>query len=189
MLAVWLAVTASAVTVAWFGIDSVVGAQDVVSPQLLTPVDANGAAGPVLADGAPSGSGAGQTAQPLPTTPAAPSSRPAPTSGPATAPATSAPAVPALPPPTATASPDGQVRRFSMVGGAVVAQFDGDDVTFVSATPTPGYQMKDWIEQGWLRVDFTETSDNDIVYSLFITWNGYSPQWTEAGPDGTQSGS
>lgn len=202
MLAVWLAVTASAVTVAWFGIDSVVGAQASVFPQLLTPVDASGAAGPVLGagTGGEGQTGAGQTgaggpssAVPTPDqgstpTPGRGSSSPAvPPSGSPTEPAAQVPAAP----PAAPSSADGQVRRFSMVGGVVVAQFDGDTVNFVSASPNSGYRMQDWIETGqeWLRVDFTESADDDIVYSLFITWNGYSPQWTEAGPDGTQNGS
>ncbi|HEV2639999.1 MAG TPA: hypothetical protein VGX23_33000 [Actinocrinis sp.] len=190
-LAVWLAVTASAVTVAWFGIDSVVGAQAVVAPQLLTPVDASGSEGAVVDGGASAGGSGTPTARPIATTPPPVTPSATPTAGHTTAPATTAP-------PTAgsgtsgTTGPSGsgQLRRFSMVGGVAVAQFDGNSVSFVSATPSSGYEMKDWIETGqeWLRVDFTDSSDAAIVYSLFITWNGFSPQWTEVGPNWSQTG-
>ena len=186
MLLVWLVVTASAVTVAWFGIDSVVGVEAVVSPQLLTPIDPSGVAGALVAAGQPA-TGAGQaTEQPVPTTPVASD----PVSSPTPGQSSTDPGTPPAPPTPSSGSGDDGLRRFSLVGGVVVAQFNGDVVTFVSATPSPGYQMVDWIESGqdWLRVDFTDSTENDIVYSLFITWNGYSPQWTEAGPGWTQTG-
>jgi hypothetical protein len=188
MLAVWLAVTASAVTVAWFGIDSVVGAQTDASTQLLTPVDPSGAQ---LAAGSRANAEGAPPVHPTPTKPPAAVRTPAKPSPSPTAATTSAPP-PHTAPPTTGQSPDGgQLRRFSMTGGSVVVQMQGDDVTFVSATPTSGYQMQDWIEspQEWLRVDFTEASDNSDEYSFFITWNGYSPQWTEAGPGWTHNGS
>ena len=176
VLAVWLAVTASAVAVVWLGMDSVVGAQVDGSPLQLTPVESSGAAGEVLPVD-PLGLGVGHPA----------TTAPSPTAGPTVAPRTQAPApppgTPNPPPSHSSPSTVSDLHRYTMVGGTVVAQIDGDNVNFVSATPNSGYAMQDWIEDEWLRVDFTNDSNNKLVYELFITWNGYSPQVTENGPN------
>lgn len=175
MLALWLAVTASAVAVVWVGMASVVNAQIGASPELFTPVDRTG---PVGAAGDPPGLGGSQ-----PSATATPSPTATPTGPPVLATTHPASPPPVSPPGRSTPSTAYDVHKYSMVGGVVVAELSSDDAVLVSATPNPGFEMQDWVEDKWLRVDFTNESDISDEYSLFISWNGYSPQVSESGPD------
>jgi hypothetical protein len=170
-LALWLAVTVSAVAVVWVGMASVVNSQIGASPELFTPIDRTGTIGAV---GDPPGLGA---SDPAVTPSASPSAPPVQTTTPPAAPP------PVSPPGHATPSTAYVLHRYSMVGGVVVAEISGDDAVLVSATPNPGFQMQDWVEDKWLRVDFTDESDISNEYSLFISWNGYSPLVSESGPN------
>ena len=165
-VAAWAAATAAAAGVAWLGVDSV------LIPAAETPPA-------VLAAGA------------SPTRTAAPASSPA--ASPGTAPAagaapsrsatprgsaapTASPSVPA----TASPTDGGKLSRYQTGGGVVVLSIGAHMVTLVSATPAAGYSVQNWSAPGWLRVDFTEGS---TVYSVYATWNGYSPQVQVVGPN------
>jgi hypothetical protein len=82
---------------------------------------------------------------------------------------------------SATPSPSstGKLSRYETGGGVVVLSITSNLVTLVSATPAAGYSVQNWSAAGWLRVDFTEGS---TVYSVYATWNGYSPQVQVVGP-------
>lgn len=42
----------------------------------------------------------------------------------------------------------------------------------VSATPEPGWQVRTWQAEGWIRVDFDNRTSTS---SCFVTWNGHPP--------------
>ncbi|HEV2347337.1 MAG TPA: hypothetical protein VGS97_24800 [Actinocrinis sp.] len=161
-LAAWAGATAVASGVAWLGVDSV------LIPAAETPPG-------VLAAGA-------HTAQPLPALPvtSTPPSSPSPSAIPSPGKSASAghppgtspsarPSAPASPSP----SPTNSLKRYETTGGVVVLAIGAHSVKLVSATPAPGFSVQNWSADGWLRVDFSQDS---TTYSVFATWNGYSPQ-------------
>ncbi|MFE4971713.1 hypothetical protein ACFRAR_06305 [Kitasatospora sp. NPDC056651] len=97
--------------------------------------------------GAPHGPAPASTATP-------PGRRPAPTTPPAAATATSA------------------VKSYPVPGGKVALDLRDDRAALVSATPDPGWQMKVWNLEGWLRVDFVR---GDEANSVIASWNGHPP--------------
>ena len=165
-VAAWAAATAAAAGVAWLGVDSV------LIPAAETPPA-------VLA------AGASPTRTPIAVSSPAASPDLAPLAGAApshsTAPHSSAPPAAS---PSASASPSatdgGKLSRYQTGGGVVVLSIGAHMVTLVSATPAAGYSVMNWSATGWLRVDFTEGS---TVYSVYATWNGYSPQVQVVGPN------
>lgn len=82
------------------------------------------------------------------------------------------PASPSASPSGGSAS-TGNIQRYPTAGGIVVLDVEAHVVTLVSAVPASGYTMADWVENGWLRVDFTGST---TVYTVLATWNGPSPQ-------------
>ncbi|HEX4290268.1 MAG TPA: hypothetical protein VH021_15210 [Trebonia sp.] len=157
-LAAWLAGTALAVGLAWFGANMVVA-------------DAGMSPGVQVINVAP----ATPTAQP-PTPPASPAlpASPAPrASGSPTgqAAATSSPSPSATP----RASADGAVRSYSLDGGRVALLVTGDSASLVTATPDSGFSVQTWSGTDWLRVDFSSGAQ---VSSLIASWYQHAPTVT-----------
>lgn len=71
-----------------------------------------------------------------------------------------------------TPSPTPRDRTYAIHGGKVVLSVTATTARLVSATPSPGYEMRTWRGDGWLRVDFTKGIRTS---SLFATWNGHPP--------------
>ena len=176
-VAAWAGATAVASAVAWLGVDSV------LIPAAETPPA-------VLAAGAHTTPALTITLSPPPPSAAspAPSLTPAPPSGnPGLVPGAHVKSPPASPSATAstsastppTPSPTASLSRYETAGGVVVLAIGAHVVTLVSATPAAGYSVQNWGAPGWLRVDFSEGS---TTYSVFATWNGYSPQVQVVGP-------
>jgi hypothetical protein len=95
----------------------------------------------------------------------------------------SAPPPPSKPPPgdsstVATASPSPSApssthdRTYTTRGGRVVLSLTATAVRLISATPNPGYEVRTWHGNGWLRVDFM---GGRRASSLFATWNDHAP--------------
>jgi hypothetical protein len=159
-IAAWAGATAVASGVAWLGVDSVLIPAAETPPAVL-------AAGPRAAPAL---------------TPVPPSAIASPSPGAAES-ATGAPphshaggAASASP----TPSPTSSLSRYQTAGGVVVLAISAHFVSLVSATPAAGYSVQNWGAAGWLRVDFGQGS---ATYSVFATWNGYSPQVQVVGPD------
>ena len=104
-----------------------------------------------------------------------------PSSPPPEEPATTAPAdsstfaTPSRPPSrSATPSPPSAGRDHTYVirGGRVVLSMTAASAHLVSATPNPGYEVRTWHSDGWLRVDFTK---GETTSTLYATWNGHAP--------------
>ena len=151
----WLCATAAAVGVAWFGVRTVMQDTAMPLPQVSMPIG-NMSADP---SAPPDPSGLTTTAvQPSTTTPA----RQTPDS--TAAPTTSSP--------TTTTVTSGNAQRYTMTGGQVVLDLGPSSATLVSATPANGYAVQDWLENGWLRVDFNSGGHTS---TLIATWNGHPP--------------
>ena len=151
----WLCATAAAVGVAWFGVRTVMQDTAMPLPQVSVPMAGTNADPPAPPD--PSGTT---------TTTVAPSTttalRPAPHSTADPAPAST----------TTTTLTSGNAQRYTMTGGQVVLDLGPSSATLVSATPANGYAVQDWLENGWLRVDF---SSGGHTSTLIATWNGHPP--------------
>jgi hypothetical protein len=162
-LAAWLAGTAIAVGLAWFGANMVVR-------------DAGMSPG-VQVINVPAATPAGQPTLP-PTSPALPTATAAPPSG---SPAGSAAATPSARPSATAASPSpsataaGTVRSYSLDGGRVALLVSADSATLVTATPDSGFSVQTWSGTDWLRVDFTSGAQ---VSSLIATWYQQAPTIT-----------
>jgi hypothetical protein len=161
-LAAWLAGTALAVGLAWFGANMVVR-------------DAGMSPGVPVINVAP----ASPTAQP-PTPPAspAPPSSPAPaaTASPAASqPGRSAATSSSSPSATPSDSAAGTVRSYTLAGGRVALDVSGDSATLVTAMPDAGFSVQTWSGTDWLRVDF---SSGVQVSSLIASWYQHAPTVT-----------
>lgn len=153
-LAAWLAGSALAVSLAWFG------AGMVVRNTGMTPSVPVISAGPT----APSSS-----APPSSSTPVSPHQ----TAKAASAPASAAPRSSASPISSATTGAgDGTVHGYTLTGGRVTLLVRSDSAQLVTAVPTSGYSVQTWSGPGWLRVDF---SSGPQVSSLIASWNGHPP--------------
>lgn len=150
----WIAATAAAVVLSWFGVrgvlhDAVVGHAPPLPPR-------HGVAAPP------------PPAPPAPTTsrtPATSSSSPTPTDVPSESTTTSTA-------PPDTSETDARVRGFDLAGGRVVLAIHPDRARLVSAVPKPGFQVRTWRNEKWLRVDMIGPQRRS---SLFATWNGHPP--------------
>lgn len=164
-VAAWLAGTTLAVTVAWFGADTVL-ANTGMNPSMPVVVTAPGTQ-PKMAP---------SSASPVPSTPE-PATRSAPTS-----------VDPA--PPSRTAEPgsgarsggaqpgadqSGTARSYTLTGGHVTLDLTATSATLVTAVPDAGYATQTWSGTDWLRVDFSSGSQ---VSSLIASWNGHPPSIT-----------
>jgi hypothetical protein len=161
----WAGATAVASAVAWLGVDSVLIPAAETAPTVLA-------------------AGAKTSPTPMPSPSAAPSKTDlhvsagvSPSRGHGTSPAASPPA-----PASTTPSPTSSPARYDTAGGFVVLAISAHHVSLVSATPASGYSVNTWGADGWLRVDFSQGS---TTYSIFATWNGYTPQVQVVGPSPT----
>jgi hypothetical protein len=164
-LAAWLAGTALAVCLAWFGANMVVrdagmspGVQ-VINVAPTTPAaqpsppphpparPAAGASSAPRASGSPAASQSGRSA------------------------ATGSPSPSATP----TASAAGTVHSYTLAGGRVALLVSGDSATLVTATPDSGFSVQTWSGTDWLRVDFTSGAQ---VSSLIASWYQEAPTVT-----------
>src|SRR5579884_1218088 len=162
-VAAWAGATAVASAVAWLGVDSVLIPAAETPPAVLA---AGAKTSPVPMPSPPAGLGTGGTHVSVGTSPSPERSR----SHAAASPSTSA---------SATPSPSSSLSRYQTAGGVVVLAISAHLVTLVSATPAAGYSVQNWSAAGWLRVDFSQGS---TTYSVFATWNGYTPQVQVVGP-------
>jgi len=150
----WALTTAAAVTLSWFGVRSVLHGTAYDPPRAL-PIPATASGPPqISATHRPRST----TVAPRPPTSPVPPQRP-----------------PGTPRPTAPASGgSGNVHAYGVRGGSVVLDLRAASASLVSATPDPGWQMKVWTQDGWLRVTFTSSSGTEAS-SVFCTWNGHAP--------------
>jgi hypothetical protein len=151
-LAAWLAGTALAVCLAWFGAGMVVRNTG-MSPSM--PVISAGPASP--SPGVAAG-------------PRAPGGR---DSGPRMAAGAPSPSPSARSARSATtaAAADGTVRGYTLAGGRVTLLETRSSAELVTAIPDAGYSVQTWSGTGWLRVDF---SSGPQVSSLIASWYGHS---------------
>ena len=183
-LAAWLAGTAIAVGIAWFGANVVVRDAGVgpgvpvinVAPTAPAPT-------PPTRNRSPAASPATASSTP-PASPASPAAG-RPTASPSRrSPATSAPAGSASPKPTpspttastATSTPTssaaGNVRSYTLAGGRVTLLVTADSASLVTAMPDAGFSVMTWSGTDWLRVDF---SSGGQVSSLIASWYQHAP--------------
>jgi hypothetical protein len=165
-VAAWVAGTAIAVSMAWFGANVVLA-------------DAGVGQGVPVVNAAP--------AMPPATTPAPPASRsPSPalsspgdtgTGAAASAHGRASPSPTATPaaPSASTASSAGSVHAYALTGGRVTLDLTADSVQLVSAVPDAGYAVQTWSGTGWLRVDFSSGAQ---VSSLIASWYQHAPTVT-----------
>ena len=156
-VAAWLAGTALAVGLAWFG------AGLVVRNTGMAPSPAAISAGPLPGP-----------ARRQPARPRAPGAVPGRARRRA-APSPPASAAPSSASPVATAPAASTLRGYTMPGGRVTLQLTQNSATLVSAVPDDGYSVQTWSGAGWLRVDF---SSGPQVSSLIASWNGHPPSVT-----------
>ena len=157
-LAAWLAGTALAVGLAWFGANMVVR-------------DAGMSPGVQVINVVP----ATPTAQPStpPASPALPAaSAPRPEGSPAASRSAWSPAARS---PSPSASPAGTVRSYTLAGGRVALLVSANSATLVTATPDSGFSVQTWSGTDWLRVDFTSGAQ---VSSLIASWYQEAPTVT-----------
>jgi hypothetical protein len=164
-LAAWLAGTALAVGLAWFGANMVVRDAG-MSPgvQVINVAPAASAPQPTIA---PASSGL-----PASSAPGAPGASLSPAAGQRgrTA-ATSSPS----PSTTPSAAAAGTVRSYTLAGGRVALDVSGDSATLVTAMPDSGFSVQTWSGTDWLRVDFSSGAQ---VSSLIASWYEHTPTVT-----------
>lgn len=151
-LAAWLAGTALAGCLVWFGAGLV----------LRNAVASSGVPVVTVAPSSPSGSLASPVPSRTPVT--ASSSVASPVASPAVSSAVSA-GSPAA----------GTVRTYSLSGGHVTLLLTATSARLVTAVPDDGYSVQNWSGAGWLRVDFSSGTN---VSSLIAAWNGHPPSVT-----------
>jgi hypothetical protein len=164
-LAAWLAGTALAVGLAWFGANMVVRDAG-MSPgvQVITVMPASPAPPPTIAPTPP-----GLPASSAPATPGASGSPTA--SQPGRSAATGSPS----PSTTPSAAAAGTVRSYTLAGGRVALDVSGDSAALVTATPDAGFSVQTWSGTDWLRVDFSSGAQ---VSSLIASWYEHAPTVT-----------
>jgi hypothetical protein len=167
-LAAWLAGTALAVCLAWFGANMVVR-------------DAGVSPGVQVIDADPPAPSAVPSVAP-PTPPAPPTSlapgTPAP-SDPARSAAASSPSSSATssatPSATSSTTAAGSVRSYTLAGGRVALLVSGDSASLMTAVPDSGFSVQTWSGTDWLRVDFSSGAQ---VSSLIASWYEHTPTVT-----------
>jgi hypothetical protein len=164
-LAAWLAGTALAVGLAWFGANMVVRDAGVSPGVQVINADPPGAVPSAVPP------------PPPPSPPTAPTARasaaPA-ASDPARSAAASSPSTSASPAtPSATAA--GGVRSYTLAGGRVALLVTGDSAALMTAVPDSGFSVQTWSGTDWLRVDFSSGAQ---VSSLIASWYEHTPSVT-----------
>lgn len=174
-VAAWLAGTALAIGVAWFGAGTVLSTAG-ASPSAPVVI-----AAPTTDYWAPSA----PSPPPSPRThpaPSAPAATRVPVPIPATARTPPGPAGPARtgsaqtsPARTGPTTRAGTARSYDMTGGRVTLDVTATSASLVSAVPDAGWAVQTWSGTDWLRVDF---SSGSRVSSLIASWNGHPPSVT-----------
>lgn len=170
-LAAWIAGTAIAVSVAWFGANVVLRNAG-VGPGI-----------PVIDAAVPAPSVAPAPPAPPPPAPPRPvKPRKPPRAARSTAPSASASASPASAPPhspepspSPAPSPAAGVRDYILAGGRVTLDVSQGSVQLVTAVPDAGDSVQTWSGTDWLRVDF---SSGPAVSSLIASWYEQQPSIT-----------
>jgi hypothetical protein len=166
----WLLATGAAVTLSWWGVHTVMTGT-AYDPPRAVPISVG--AGPPQRIGQ-------STEAPLVssthrTSPSPSASTSASTSGARPSPSaprpSRTPSAPPAKPPAPSAS--GEVKSYRTDGGRVVFELGSDSAKLVSATPEPGWSMRVWTNDAWIRVDFSDAGG--ATYSVFCTWNGHPP--------------
>jgi hypothetical protein len=166
-LAAWLAGTALAVGLAWFGANMVVRDAGMSPGVQVIDVPATREADPPTPPTAP--------ALPTGSAPRA-SGRPAPTEpGRSAAAGSPSPSPSATPSPSPSAAAAGAVRSYRLDGGRVALLVTGDSAALVTATPDSGFSVQTWSGTDWLRVDFSSGAQ---VSSLIASWYEHTPTVT-----------
>jgi hypothetical protein len=158
-LAAWLAGTAIAVGLAWFGANMVVR-------------DAGMSPG-VQVISVPTATPPGQPTLP-PTSPALPTATSA-SGDPASRPAATPSARPSATASSQSPTAAGTVRSYTLDGGRVALLVSADSATLVTAMPDSGFSVQTWSGTDWLRVDFSSGAQ---VSSLIATWYQQAPTVT-----------
>jgi hypothetical protein len=176
-LAAWLAGTALAVGLAWFGANMVVrdagmspGVQVIDVPPATRAADPPTPPTAPTAPALPTGSASRASGRPAPTEPG----RSAAAGGPSPSPSPSA-TPSATPSPSPSASAAGAVRSYTLDGGRVALLVTGNSASLVTATPDSGFAVQTWSGTDWLRVDF---SSGGQVSSLIASWYQHTPTVT-----------
>ncbi|MEV7778662.1 hypothetical protein [Kitasatospora sp. NPDC088351] len=171
-LGAWAAATGAAVALSWLGVHAVLTGAAFEQPTALPlPSPASSGTRPTptpTPTSAQAQTQASSTPQPQP--PAPPSTPAAPTTQ--RSPVTAATAQPSSRRPVPTATPTSTVRSYPVPGGKVALDIRSDSASLVSATPDPGWTMRVWNGEQWLRVDFTK---DDQTNSVIAYWNGHPP--------------
>ncbi|MFI1013217.1 hypothetical protein [Streptomyces sp. NPDC020965] len=178
----WSLATGAAVTLSWWGVDSVMSGTAYDRPRAL-PVNADN---PTTQGAKPQDSSTqrppSRPEKPRPVKQSSSSKKPKHDSGdPSPSPSqkekrdkSSTSPTPKTDSPSAgskTESPS-SVRAYTVDGGRVVFDIGETSAELVSATPNPGWRMEVWPEEWWIRVTFTK--DGREV-SVFCTWNALPP--------------
>lgn len=162
----WSLATGAAVTLSWWGVHTVMTGT-AYDPPRAVPISVG--AGP------PQRIGQG-TEAPLVSSTHRTSPSPSPRTGGAS-PSPSAPrpsrTPPAPPVKPSAPSTSGEVKSYRTDGGRVVFELGSDSAKLVSATPEPGWSMRVWTNDAWIRVNFGDAGG--ATYSVFCTWNGHPP--------------
>ncbi|MDI2125875.1 hypothetical protein [Yinghuangia seranimata] len=172
--AAWLAATAAAVALSWYGVRTVLR-DTVFEPPRAPELAAQSVQGPAPQVGGTPARDAtiSATARPAPSS-ARPSASPSPSattrtaSPPSTGPASTQGVAPAAP----ADDVSGGTQSFEVKGGRASFSFGTDSASLIAATPNSGWAVKVWPGDRWLRVDFTK---GDRTSSVFVTWNDHPP--------------
>jgi hypothetical protein len=177
-LAAWLAGTALAVGLAWFGANMVVrdagmspGVQVIDVPPAARAADPPAPPTPPTVPARPTVSASRASGRPAPTDPG----RSAAAGSPSPSPSPSPSATPSATPPSPSASAAGSVHSYTLDGGRVALLVTGDSASLVTATPDSGFAVQTWSGTDWLRVDF---SSGGQVSSLIASWYQHAPTVT-----------
>ncbi|MGC0418566.1 hypothetical protein [Embleya sp. AB8] len=174
-ISVWLAVTAVAVALSWWGVRSVLRDTVFEPPRPPTLVAGDQPPPPVTSPppSAPPTSAApdlisatNRTLPPTSAPPATPASSAPPSPKPPTTPAPPTPAQLREDPPAAA------VQSFEVRGGRASFRYQATTATLIAATPNSGWAVKVWPGDQWIRVDF---SSDGHTSSVFVVWNGHDP--------------
>ncbi|OON77048.1 hypothetical protein [Streptomyces tsukubensis] len=167
----WTLATGASVTLSWWGVHTVMAGTAYDPPRALPITGVTG--------GLPSGRSAkprvSSTHRPRPTPTTSATGAPSPTPTPSHAAPAGKPARPTPEPPSSPSSshsPSGKVKSYPVSGGRAVFSMGASSAQLVSATPEPGWQMRVWKQEEWIRVQF---SKGEQQASIFCTWNGHPP--------------
>jgi hypothetical protein len=170
-VAAWVAVTAIAVSVAWFGANVVLA--DAGVGQGVPVVNAAPSIPPAATPAPPPGAGPGSVGGAVSTSPSpgVPAS-----GGTGTGPRTGTAAYGGGTSHSPTMTPAaGSVHAYTLTGGRVTLNMTAGAVQLVSAVPNAEYSVRTWSGTGWLRVDF---SSGVQVSSLIASWYQHAPTVT-----------